>query len=176
MKHAAPFLLLGMLVLSAGCSNDPTEGYSVAPLYRGGIRSVSVPIWTVGKDVYRRELEFRLTEAIQKQIALDTPYKVTSRARADTEITGTIDLIIQQPLSINPDTGVPREMSVTMVVSFKWTDLRDGKVILERSNFRVSATYLPSEPFSEDFFWGSEDLINRLAARVVEQMEIPFEG
>jgi hypothetical protein len=58
-----------------------------------------------------------------------------------------------------------------MVVSFTWTDLRTGKTLAERTNFAVTDTYLPHEPFSETYFQGSEALINRLARRIVEQME-----
>ena len=89
-------------------------------------------------------------------------------------MTGTIDQIVQRALSTNPDTGRPREMEITFFVSFKWTDLRNGEVLVERTNFRVAGTYLPEPGFSEDFFQGGEDVINRLAARVVEQMEVPF--
>ncbi|HUT58319.1 MAG TPA: LptE family protein [Phycisphaerae bacterium] len=157
-----------------GCSNDPNKGYTFKSPYPSGVKTVAVPIWGRGKYVYRRGLEFRLTEALQKQVELDTPYKVVRKPRADTELTGTIDQIAQRPLSINPDTGRPREMEITFFVSFKWTDLRSGEVLVERTNFRVAGTYLPAAGFNEDFFQGSEDVIDRLAARIVEQMEVPF--
>lgn len=168
-------LVAGCLAAAAGCSSDGTTGYTTNSLYRPGIRTVAVPIWQRGEKVYRREVEDRLTEAVQKQIELDTPYKVTSRAKADTELRGTIDEIDQRPMSINPDTGLARELEVTIIVSFTWTDLRPGgKVLVERKNFRVAATYIPEGAYNEDFFQGSEDAINRLAQRIVEQMETPW--
>lgn len=163
--------LAGLLPFLCGCTDDPTKGYTLRSPHRGGIRTVAVPIWTRGKGVYRRELEMRSTQAIVKRIELDTPYKVTRKARADTLLAGTIDLVEQRILSMNPDTGMPRELELTLHVSFKWTDLRSGKALVERSNFRVAGTYIPSAPFSEDFFHGSEDVVSRLARRVVEQME-----
>ena len=89
-------------------------------------------------------------------------------------MTGSVDEIVQRPLSINPDTGYVRELEVAFIVSFKWVDLATGRVIVERTNFRVAGTYFPEGPVSESFFQGSADVIDRVATRVVEQMEIPF--
>ena len=160
-----------LLTSLAGCNVDPSVGYTTANQYRPGIRSVSVPIWTRGKDVYRRELEMRLTEAIVKRIETDTPYKVTTRARADTLLTGRIDEIVQQVMSTNPDTGRARELELTIEVSFTWKDLRTGEILVDRENFRIARPYIVDEPIAEDFFEGSAYLINQLAKRIVEQME-----
>lgn len=167
-------MILGLLMAGGvgGCfSDDPTMGYTAHSQYRRGIRTVAVPIWTRGKDVYRRDTEIRLTESLVKRIELDTPYKVTTKQQADTILTGTIDLISQQTLSFDPDTGSPREMQLTFTVSFKWEDLRTGNIIVKKKNFRVAGVYLPPVPFNEDFFQGSEDLIDKLARRIVETME-----
>jgi len=150
---------------------NPTQGYTLRSQYPTNVRTVSVPMWTRGREVYRRGLEMRLTEALVKQIEHDTPYKVTKSVRADTQLKGTIDRVTQQVLTINPDDGLPREIEVMLEVSFRWTDLRTGKVLRERKGFRVAGTYVPSGPFREDFFHGSEDTINRLARRIVEQMQ-----
>ncbi len=167
-------VLLGVLLAGvlAGClSNDPTTGYTAKSQYRQGIRTVAVPIWTRGKDIYRRDIEIRLTESLVKRIELDTPYKVTTKQRADTILTGTLEKITQRTMSFDPDSGDPREMQITFTVSFKWEDLRTGKIIVKRQNFDVAGIYLPPVPFNEDFFQGSEDLLDKLARRVVETME-----
>ncbi len=180
MKPITYILLAAAMIaggLTAGCSSDPTKGYTWEPPYRKDIHSVAVPIWTVSKDVYRRGLEFNLTEALKKQIPLQTPYMISDKSRADTLLVGRIESVSQRALSINPDTGVPREMEITMVVSFTWTDLRSGKggkVLAKMASFPASDTYLPSAPFNEDFFWGNESLMNRLAMRIVEKLEIPY--
>lgn len=167
-------IILGFLmggVLSGCLSDDPTLGYTARSQYRQGIRTVAVPIWTRGKDVFRRDVEIRLTEALVKRIELDTPYKVSTKQQADTILTGTIDMISQQTLSFDPDTGDPREKQLTFMVSFKWEDLRTGNIVVEKKNFRVAGVYLPPAPFNEDFFTGSEDLLDKLARRIVETME-----
>jgi len=165
---------LGVLLSAAGCSSDPTRGYSIASQYPQDVRTVAVPIFEVGREVYRRGLEFRLTEAVVKRIELDTRYKVTDKSRADTELRGRIDRVEQRVLSFNPDTGLPRETEITMTVSFTWTDLRSGKVLATRRRLRQAGNYIPEVPFNQDFFQGSEDAINKLALRVVEAMESPW--
>ena len=175
MRRTATFLawtiVCGGLAAACGCSDDPTKGYTLKSQYVEGIKTVAVPIWHRGRDVYRRDLEFHLTEAIIKRLELDTPYKVTDKSRADTELRGTIDLIPQRVLSYNPDTGRSREMEVTLTVSFTWTDLRSGKVLAQRRDLRQAGTYIPPVPFGEDFFQGSEDVVDKLARRIVEHME-----
>lgn len=157
--------------LFLGCLGCEPLGYTARDQYRKNIRTIAVPIWNRGKDVYRREVEVRFTEALAKRIELDTPYKITDRQKADTLLTGTIDRIEQSTTSFNPDTGMPREISVTFYVSFRWEDLRTGKELVKKTHFPVSDVYLPTAPFNEDFFLGSEALMERLARRVVETLE-----
>jgi hypothetical protein len=184
-------VILAMLVACVGCSYDGESGYTTKSPYPENVHTVAVPIWNLGANVYRRGLEMRLTEALVKRIELDTPYKVTDKSRADTILSGTIDTVEQRVLSYNPDSGYPREKEVTLVISFTWTDLRNGKTLVKKTNFRVAATYLPDDeffeenptqwpghykpyPFKEDFFQGSEDALNKMAIRIVEQMETPW--
>ncbi|MFP4106276.1 MAG: LPS assembly lipoprotein LptE [Phycisphaerae bacterium] len=165
---------MGLLVCGlTGCHADPSEGYSFASQYPEDVRTISVPVWTRGRDVYRRGLEMRLTEAIVKRIELDTPYKVVPASRADTQLTGRIESIRQDELSFNPDTGLPRELQITMSVSFLWKDLRPNtkSVRVQRKSYPVVATYVPAGPLNENFFQGSEDLVNELARRIVEELQ-----
>jgi hypothetical protein len=167
-----------LAILPAGCDKqdmewnvDPQMGYTGRSPYRTGIRTVAVPIWKRGKEIYRRDLEFRFTESLVKRIELNTPYKVTTKDKADTLLTGTIEKITQTTMSMNPDTGVPREMQVTFTVSYQWEDLRSGRKLVRKKHYNVAAVYLPTPPFNETFFVGSEDLMDRLARRIVETME-----
>ena len=160
-----------VVTVSFGCGNDPAKAWSSASLYRDGIRTIAIPIWTRGKNVYRRDLEMQLSEALVKQIELDTRYKKTTKARADTLLDGTIKNVSQYVLSVNPDTGAARELEVAYTVDFTWTDLRSGEVLVRRENFRVAGNYVPADPLGERFFQGNEDAVNRLAERIVEQLE-----
>jgi outer membrane lipopolysaccharide assembly protein LptE/RlpB len=167
-------LLAGPMLAACGCASDPTQGYTVKSQYLQNVRTVAVPIWTRGKEVYRRELEMQLTEAVIKRLELSTPYKVVDKTRADTELRGTIDNVSQRVLSFNPDSGQARETEITYTVSFTWTDLRSGKVLTRRRNFRQAGAYIPLAPFGEGFFQGSEDVVNKLAQRIVEQLAVEW--
>ena len=175
MGRSAGHVALALCAVVAGgtcsCSSDPTQGYQVGNLHRPGIRSVAVPAFTRAKDVYRRGVEIRLTEAVVKQIQTHTPYTVTTRGRADTVLTGTLEQISQRVLNSDTDTGRTRELEMILVVSIRWKDLRTGEILLERKNLRAAGAYIPPAPLSEDFFQGSQDALNRLARRIVETME-----
>ncbi len=167
-------MVLSLLAAAAGCSIDPSAGYTTASLFAQDIESVAVPIWNRDTRVFRRELETRLAEALVKRIELDTPYKVTDKSRADTILTGTILTVKQRVLGVNPDLGTARDVELQMVVSFAWTDLRTGEVLAERTNFVSAGVYSQAEPLNEDFFWGSSSAIDLLAQRVVQTMEKPW--
>jgi len=171
------WILPGILAaaLAAGCNADPTQGYTTASQFRTDVQTVAVPIFRREAGEFRRNIEIRLTEAIIKHIEAQTPYKVVDRSRADTLLEGTLRWARIRPLSFDPRTGMAREVQVRLCVDFIWKDLREpGKVFAERKNFRVAADYIPQCPFSEDFFLGSEDAINKLGQRIVEQLAQPW--
>jgi len=167
--------VVGMISLLGGCmGDDPMTSYTAKGMYRSGIRSVAIPMVQRGKDVYRRKLEFRLTETLVKRVEGMTPYKVLKREQADTLLTCTIDEVKQATLSINPDTGFPRDMELMIVVSYKWKDLRTGVVLAKRNGLEVARTYVPSGPMNQGFFQGSEEVIDHIARRIVESMEVEW--
>lgn len=170
-------VVLSALIVAAcvGCTNpDPTRGYTTVSQYRQGIKTVAVPIFRRASNEYRRGIEFRLTEALTKQIEAQTPYKVVDKAKADTLLTGTIRRVRQNVLSFNPDTGRAREIQMRIIVDFTWKDLRTGEVLLTKKDFRVAAEYIPPAPFREDFFLGSEGAFNKMARLIVEQLAQPW--
>ena len=168
-RPTALLLTAAALALAlAGC------GYSAEPLHPTDVQTVSVPMVVRGQPVYRRDLEFQLTEALVKRIEQNTPYKVTKAERADTELAVTIDVVHQQVLSFNPDTSRPRELDVTLAISLVWMDLRTGEPRLVRSNLRATGNYVPADPLNETFFPGSRGAVNDAALRIVEQMERPI--
>ena len=169
--------LMGVMLaatLLAGCiemDGDAQGAYTLRNHYRRDVSSVHVPIWTRGKDVYRRELEYRLTEAVIKRIQMDTDYVITERARADSELVGQIVLVEQGVLSRNPDTGDTQEQEIDMVISFTWRNLKTGEDMAKEVAMRVTAAYIPHDPLGEDFFQGSQQVIEKASRLIVEHME-----
>jgi len=162
--------LLAAAGAAGGCTVDPTQSYTLASQYPDNVRTVAVQIFTRGSNVYRRGLEMRLTEAVVIHIELSTPYKVVDKDHADTELTGTITGVSQRTMSMVRRVSNPREKEVLISATMRWQDLRDGQVI-RRSNVRAAGSYITLAPVAEDFFQGSEDAIDRLARRIVEEME-----
>ena len=171
---ASAWLLL--LASAGGC------GYTTQSLYPTEYRTIAVPTWQRGREVYRREWEFLLTEAVVKEVANRTPYKVVSRQHADTVLTGKILRISRQMLSRNPDTGLAREEQVTIEVAFEWTNQRTGKVIKKVDRLPISSTHvtaqggnMPDTPdVGQDFFRGAEGTVDKAARLIVEQLETPW--
>ena len=157
--QGALFLVLPVLV--TGC------GYSSTPLYRQSVHTVAVPIFI--NKTYRREMEFRLTEALDKQIESRTPYKLADQKNADTVLTGTIVEIHEDVLTRRTGFNLPRETQVTVAVDFVWKDTRSGRILLERKMFNRSATEIPQ--VGERVTDAQQLAVERLAAAIVDQMQ-----
>jgi hypothetical protein len=141
-------------------------GYSSKSLYSRSYHTVAVPIFA--NKTFRREWEFRLTEALAKNIEFRTPYKLTSQDKADTVLTGEIVDILENPLTRRPGTLIPRETQLTVAVNFIWKD-RNGKVLVERKQFNRSATEIPQ--IGERVEDAEQLAIERLASAIVDQMQ-----
>ena len=162
--------ILALAAATAGCDVNPTKGYTLASQYPSDVRTVAVKMFTRGPEVYRRDLELRLTEAVVKHIEFYTPYKVVLADTADTELTGTLTVISQRVMSMVKGVSNPRENEVVLAATMQWQDLRNGKV-RRRRTVQAAGSYIPLAPFREDFFQGSEAAIDKLAKRIVEEME-----
>ena len=160
----SPILLL--CLLGATLSSC---GYSSRPLYNTSYKTVAVPIF--GNKSFRREWEFRLTEAITKNIEYRTPYKVVSQDKADTVLTGEIQNIEENVLTIRTATDVPRESQVTVIVNFTWKN-RSGRVLVDRKGFNRSATEIPQ--IGERVTDAEQLAVELVAAAIVDQMQMDW--
>src|SRR4051812_45743845 len=133
MKRRSFLIFLALMTWSS-C------GYSTKSLYNKNFHTVAVPVFT--NKSFRREWEFRLTEAVVKKIESRTPYMVTTADRADTVLTGEIVDIQENVLTERAGTELPRETQLTVVVNIVWKD-RAGHVLLERKGLNRSATEIP---------------------------------
>ena len=165
-QRGAATLLAGGFTLIAGASLSSC-GYTSHSLYNLSVRTVAVPIFT--NKTFRREWEFRLTEAIDKNIEYRTPYKLAPRKTADTILTGEIVSIQENVLTRRYGTILPRESQLTVVVNFTWRDARSGRVIVSRRGFNRSATEIPQ--INENVDDAEQLAIERLAEGIVDQMQ-----
>lgn len=152
----------------AGCSSDPTRGYSFASTYPEGVRTVTVPMFQ--NQTYYTGLEVQLTEAVIKQVQSGSGLKVVSSANADSRLTATITDAQLRRLTLDKTTGLVQEQAFQLVVDFEWRDARSGKVIMSRRNFAATDTFVPARPGGERIEVGQQGAVQRLARDMVTEM------
>ena len=161
----------GLVVLSAvtGCgyTTDRSAVMRTKNSKDERIRTVAVDVF--GSREFRRGLELQLTEAVQKRLESEGPFKLAKKERADTLLTGEIREVRQATIGRDFRQVRPRETTDTIVVSFVWKDLRTGEVLVERPNFVQTVDYI--RPIGENFYHASQRQMDRLAERIIEQME-----
>jgi hypothetical protein len=142
-------------------------GYTAGSVHPDNVHSVFVQVFA-SKD-FRREIEFRLTEAIQKRISINTPYKITTKEKADTILTGEIVQVANTMLGASFDSDLPLENQMTLTVNFTWKNRRTDEIIAQRRGMMQTGEYLPLA--GETAFDATEIAVNVMARRIVEAME-----
>lgn len=161
-----PVRLALVLAAAALCLGSTGCGYSMRQPYPQHIKTVYVEMFQSRE--FRRGLEFTLTEALQKRILQDTPYKIADKSTADTMISGEVLEVRQGTLGREFNTGYPRQLQATFIIRFQWKDLRNGQILVDRPRFIQSVEYAPPTGVTFD---NAADLgLDQLAERVVEQM------
>jgi len=138
-------LCAGLLLLTTACASWDGHfdilGYTTRPNYDPNIRTVHVPIFQ--NTTFYRGMEFDLTEAIQREIPLKSPYRITSDPNnADTELVGTITNFTKNLVLISPSNGTRVQENV-LTVKLTWRDRRTGEVLSRRQR-------RPGEPIPLD--------------------------
>ena len=149
------------LVGTAGC------GYTTDRPFRTDIQTVHVEM--LQSQEFRRELEFRLTEAIVKRIEMDTPYRIAPRQTADALLSGEVLAVNNRTFGTDFDLDLPREIGSTVAVRFRLQDMRTGEILVERPRFLYQTSYIP--PVGETFTQGMTRALDGLAEQIVEAME-----
>ena len=163
--------LLLALFAPAGC------GYIVGSPYGPEVRSVYVPTFT--SVTFRRGVEYQLTEAVQKQIQMRTPYRLVSEENADTRLTGKI---ISADKTLLGETGFDdaRELQVSLIVEVTWEDLRTGEILrqqkvpLSPDVIRMTSQSEFAPEVGQSLATADRTAVDRLARNIVDMMETPW--
>jgi hypothetical protein len=171
-RLAVLILVQCTLCLSSGCGyshtgSEPKDGYQWRSLYREDVRTVAVPIFATRS--FHRGVEISLSNALARQIEAQSPYKVAPRERADTIIEGEVVDVAIDTISNDINNAIPQEQLYVVTVNFTWKDLRTGRVLVDRRNFRQTTTYYPT--LGEGRFVGSQQAVERLALGIVQEMQ-----
>lgn len=162
------FLALITCALLAGCSGDPTLGYSAASTYAADVRTVAVPVFD--NETFDYHTEVLLTEAIIKEIQQTTPWRVVSPGSADTTLTGVISESQIRSTASKRGIGYAQEQAVELTVDFEWKDNRTGQPLVARQNFSAAEVFAASRPVQERVEVGKHAAIQELARDIVNEL------
>lgn len=151
-------------------------GYMVGGGFDPQVRSVEVPIFETKS--FRRGIEVQLTEAVQKQIQLRTPFRVV-KCDADTRLSGRVIDLRKSVLGETLQDDA-REVQVNLVVEVLWEDLRAGRILAEQQvpigpellALRSQADFAPE--VGQSLATATQQSINQLARQIVNLMETPW--
>jgi hypothetical protein len=166
-------LALTALVLGAvsGC------GYIVGQGFGPEVRTVAVPMFL--NETYRRDLEWQLTEAVQKQIQNRTLFKLVRGDEADTRLVGRI---VQVRKDVLGETmwDDPRQLQFSLEVRVTWEDTRTGRLLAEQS-LPLAPDMLPvagrdefAPELGQSLATAKYNALNRVAEKIVDMMEAPW--
>lgn len=160
------YALVHFILGFCGCAE--MSGYSSESLFPDEVSSVCLEMFD--NRIFRRGVEYELSDALAKRIEAATPYKIiSSKDRADTVMSGQIVGIGESVLSTERETGRPLEREVRLTAVVNWKDLTTGDLLIDSQSVTASASYSPYQ--NQDFTYGSALAANNLARRIVELME-----
>lgn len=162
--------LLTLALLAWAVSGCQAYHFGAPTLHNCSIRSVYVPM--IESDSYRRFPGPRLTEAVIKQIELDTPFVIAAPESADSFLVAKInrDTKTVQAETINDD---PRVLKAGIQVEVTWTD-RNGNPLSQRRLIKITqdVDFIPEA--GQSLTTAHQEVINRIARDIVNQMETPW--
>lgn len=161
----------GLWLLASGC------GYNVGAPYSTEIRTVHVPTFTT--DSFRRGFELQLTEAVQKQIQLRTPYRLAKEPGAETRLSGRV-MSISKRVPNQTKFDDPRELEMQYGIEVKWEDTRTGQTLAERSlplpgnviQLLTDVSFAPET--GQSLATAQQQAADQLARQIVGMMEVPW--
>ena len=107
------------LVMAAILSGPTGCGYSIRAPFDPGVKTVYVPVFR--SITFRRDVNFQLTELVQKEIEKRTPFKVVGTPEgADMILDGEINFA-EKNIGVENPFNLPRQLTATLLVRVKWT-------------------------------------------------------
>ena len=164
-------LLAPAAVALAGC------GYTVGNSFQAPVRTVAVPVFA--NESFRRGLEFQLTDQVQREIQLRTPYRIADESAADTRLVGRIVQAEKYPLTPTPFDD-PRELQLHLAVEIRWEDLRSGQVIacqtlpISPDAFALVSQSAFAPEIGQSRATAEQQAVQNMARQIVDLMETPW--
>ncbi len=139
-------------------------------LYRSDIRSAHVMMFESDSD--RRYLGQRLTEAVVKEIELNTPLTITDPQISDSFVRGRLVRETKRPAGENIN-DEPRTLRLGWTLEVDWVD-RAGVPLMQKQLVSISreAAFVPEGGQSNAT--AQQSLIEKIARDVVSEMQMPW--
>lgn len=139
-------------------------------LYRSDIRTVHVMMFET--DSNRRYLGQRLTEAVIKNVELNTPLTITDPQIADSFIRGRLTSVKKRVAGENIN-DEPRTLQIAWVVEVDWVD-RAGVPLMQLQSveFKRDAEFIPEG--GQSMATAQQRVIEQVARDVISQMQMPW--
>lgn len=151
------------LAAFAGC------GYTLGPDYRGA-ETVAVPIFD-NQSLWRGQ-EFDLTNAVVREVATRTPYRIVARpARADLVVRGRI-VSFTQPAVVQGAVDSVLQGSVWIQIEITIENGRTGETVSGPTRYWDGASLIPAR--GETLDTARAEVFDKLAQWVVRQLERPW--
>lgn len=171
-NHFAHRLVLGLFFAFAVFSFAGCASYHLGNqyLYRSDIRTVHVMIFE--SDSSRRYLGQRLTEAVIKDIELNTPLVITDPQIADSFVRGRIVADNKRAVAENLY-DEPRTLRVDWRVEVEWVD-RAGVPLMQLQSVIISrdAEFIPEA--GQSMATAQQRIIEQAARDLISQMQTPW--
>jgi hypothetical protein len=159
-------LLAALLLPAAGCLWD----YSYDGGYRRNAATIAVPVFD--NRTIRRGHELDLTNAVAREVATRTPYRiVASPADADLVVQGVL-LDFSQPALVQGVTDVVVQGAVQVAVKVTVINGRTGEVVADPPPQREWASLVPGR--GETLDTAKAEVFDKMAQWVVRQLEEPW--
>jgi hypothetical protein len=182
-SHAVALISALFFVCSSGCNalgRNPAAGsedngffgwHFHAPFDTSEVKTVAI---FFKSNVFRRDLEKQLAEAVIKEINLRTPYRVVANhSEADSLLTATITSDAKN-LIVEAQTNLPRELNATLLVQANWTHNPPTDIESKRIPTTISETINFIPEVGETTLSAYNHVIQSIAKQIVDMMEQPW--
>jgi len=175
LSRLTPAARLGLFCVWLGCGICGC-GYTIGPAFSPGVRTVSVPIFK--SNLFRRGMEFQLTEAVQKELKL-RGLRIAEGPNAETRLSGQIFSYDKNMLSESANDD-PRELQLRLSVMVTWEDLRTGQILNQQEialppeaiALTTTADFAPE--VGQSLATANQQVVDQIARDIVNKMEMPW--
>ena len=160
------------LVVAAVLAGPTGCGYSIRAPFDPSVKTVYVPVFR--SITFRRDVNFQLTELVQKEIEKRTPFKVVGTPEgADMILDGEINFADKNIIVENPF-NLPRQLTAMLLANVKWTHNPPLEKELNADPVVVSATVNFVPEVGETSMTAFLQANQKIAKQIVDMMEEPW--